>query len=291
METRVVDPSKVEKFRRHLHREWTDADTISAWRKWHAQIAAYTRGATDAILEAAQLKPGMKVLDLASGVGDPALSVARAVAPTGRVTASDLGPGMFSLAQELAAKQGITNLEFREANAEALPFPDQTFDALTCRFAIMLFPDAGKALRESLRVLKPGGRAAFVAFGKREQPFFTTTAAILFKYVPPLPPDPDAPHLFMFGERGRLRREMEHAGFTNVQEEFRTVAAHWEGTAEEYWQQFSEVSAPFRPLIAQLTPETKRAAIAESVSALKKFADGNGMTLPLEIVIGSGTHP
>jgi len=151
------DPTKIEKYRVHAHREWTDAETVAAWRKWHAQIAAFTRGATDAILEAVHIRPGMHVLDLASGVGDPALSLAQAVGPAGRVTATDLGRGMFSLAEELARERGITNLEFREANAEALPFADRSFDAVTCRFAIMLVPDASKVLRESLRVLKPAG--------------------------------------------------------------------------------------------------------------------------------------
>ena len=285
------DPAKIEKYREHEHREWTDADTIAAWRKWHAQIAAFTRGATDAILEAVHVRPGMQVLDLASGVGDPALSLAQAVGPTGRVTASDLGRGMFSLAEEIARKKGITNLEFREANAEALPFADRSFDAVTCRFAIMLVPDASKVLRESLRVLKPGGRAAYVAFGTREQPFFFTTAAVLLKHVGAPPADPDVPNLFMFGERDRLRRLIEAAGFSDAREQVRTISARWNGSAEEYWRQFSEVAAPFRPLIAKLTPESKRAVIAESVAALKKFSDDKGLTLPLEIVIGSGTRP
>lgn len=284
------DPAKVEKIRQRLRQEWTDADTIAAWRKWHRHLASYTRGATDAILEAAQVTPGMNVLDLASGVGDPALSLAKAVAPSGHVTASDLGPGMFSLAQELAAKEGITNLEFRQANAEALPFPDRSYDVVTCRFALMLFPDTGKALRECLRVLKPGGRGAFVVFGTREQPFFTCTVGILLKYVQAPPLDPDAPHLFMFGERGRMQREMEAAGFVNVREEVRSVPAHWEGTAEEYWQQFSEVAAPYRALLAQLTPQSRPAMMAESIAALKKYSDGNGFTLPIEIVIGSGNR-
>ena len=191
----------------------------------------------------------------------------------------------------MAAKKGITNLEFREANVEALPFPNGSFDVVTCRFALMLFPDTGKALRESLRVLRPGGRAAFVAFGTREQPFTTTTAAILFKYAQPPKPDPDAPHLHMFGERDRMRREMEAAGFTNVREEVRTVPARWDGTAEAYWQQFTEVAAPFRAMIAQLTPQTRPAVMAESIAALNKFSDGNGITLPLEIVVGSGNCP
>jgi SAM-dependent methyltransferase len=291
MATSTPDPAKIETYREHAHRQWTEDETVAAWRKWHAQIAAFTRGATDAILEAAHLRPGMHVLDLASGVGDPALTAAERVAPSGRVTASDLGRGMFSLAEELARQRGITNLEFRQANAEALPFPDRSFDAVTCRFAIMLVPDAAKVLRESLRVLKPGGRAAFVAFGKREQPWFTTTAGIVFKHAGAPPPDPDLPNLFMFGERDRLRRLIEGAGFADAREEVRTLRARWEGSAEKYWEQFTEVSAPFRPILAKLSPESRRAVMAESIAALSKFADGNGLTIPLEIVVGSGTRP
>jgi ubiquinone/menaquinone biosynthesis C-methylase UbiE len=222
-------PTKIQKFREHLHQEWTGEKTVAAWRKWHLQIAAFTRGATEAILEAARLRPGMRVLDLACGVGDPALSIAEEVVPSGHVTASDLGPGMMSLAEELARKKGLTNIEFREANAESLPFADASYDVITCRFGIMFFPDLPKALRECLRVLKPGGRAAFVAWGKMAQPFFTTTAGILLKHLPapPPPPDPDAPSLFMFGERDRLRRALEAAGFSNVHEEARIVPGRW----------------------------------------------------------------
>jgi SAM-dependent methyltransferase len=287
------DPAKIQKFREHLHQEWTGDRTVAAWRKWHAQIAAFTRGATDAILEAAQLRSGMRVLDLASGVGDPALSLAREVAPSGQVTATDLGPGMISLAEELARKKSITNIEFHEASAESLPFADKSYDVLTCRFGVMFFPDLPKALRECYRVLKPGGRAAFVAWGKKEQPFFTTTAGIVLKHVPvpPPPPDPDAPSLFMFGDRDRLRRALEAAGFSNVHEEDRIVAGRWASSVEEYWEQFTEVAAPFRPLIDQLTPEKKVQAQAEVLAALKKFWNGKELNMPLEIVIGTGIRP
>src|SRR5439155_17125048 len=109
--------------------------------------------------------PGILALHLASGARDPALSIATELAPPGRVPATDLGPGMMSLAGELARKKGLTNIDFREANAESLPFADKSYDVLTCRFGVMFFPDLPKALRECFRVLKPLGRAAFVAWG------------------------------------------------------------------------------------------------------------------------------
>src|SRR5467141_1496541 len=287
------DPAKIQKFREVLHQEWTGDRTVAARRKWDARIATFTRGATEAILEGAHLRPGMRVLDLASGVGDPALSIAEEVGSSGRATATDLGPGMMSLAEELARKRGLTNIEFREASAEALPFPSESYDVLTCRFGIMFFPDLPKALRECLRVLKPGGRAAFVAWGKKEQPFFTTTADIILKRVPvpPPPPDPDGPSLFMFGERDRLRRALVSAGFSNVHEQDRIIPGRWAGSVEEYWEQFTEVAAPFRPLLDQLSPEQRGQARAESLLAVKKFWDGHEINLPLEIVIGSALRP
>jgi ubiquinone/menaquinone biosynthesis C-methylase UbiE len=287
------DPAKIHMFRENLREEWTDKKTVAAWRKWHAHIAAFSRGATDALLESAQLRPGMRVLDLASGVGDPALSIAAVVGPSGRVTASDMGPGMILLAEELAHKKRLANIEFREANAESLPFADASYDVLTCRFGIMFFPDLAKALRECLRVLKPSGRAAFVAWGKREQPFFASTAGILLKHVPvpPPPPDPDAPNVTMFGESNRLRHALEAAGFTAVHEEARIVPGKWAGSLEDFWVQFSEIAAPFRPLIEQLTPEKKAHAVAEILAALKKFWNGKEMVMPLEIVIGAGVRP
>jgi len=284
------DPAKLERFREKLREEWTDQQTVAAWRKWQAQLSAFTHAATDAVLEAAKLRPGMRVLDLASGVGDPALAVAEAVGPSGHVTATDLGPGMIGLAEELARARGLRNIDFRVANVEALPFPDQYFDVVTCRFGVMFFPNQVKAFQECRRVLKPGGRVAFVVWGSREQAFLSTTVGILMKYVEVPPPDPEAPHAFMFGQRGLLESRLKAGGFADVKEEVRTVQGRWTGSPEEYWHQFTEVAAPFRPLIAKLTPETRGKAESEIIAGLRKLSDGKTLTMALEIVIGTGVR-
>lgn len=285
------DAAKIQGFRDQLQREWTSAETVNAWIKWHKQLADFTVPVTAALLAAAQLRPGMRVLDLASGVGDPALSEAAAVAPGGEVTATDLNAAMLAFIEAQARQRHITNIHFRQASVESLPFPDATFDAITCRFGIMFFPDLNQSLRECLRVLKAKSRVTFVAWGRREQAFFATTGGILMKFVDLPKPDPDAPNIAMFGERGRMRAALESAGFVNAAEEHRTVEGRWKGTAEEYWQQFSEVAAPFRVLLHQLTPEIKSQAVHAIKSALTNFQQGPELVLPLEIVIGTATKP
>src|SRR5882762_5026574 len=117
--TPTPTPEKIEQLRRQLKNDWTREETVAAWRKWQKEIAAFTRGATEALLEEADIQPGQSILDLASGVGDPALTIASKVGPSGRVIATDVGMGMMSLAAELAAKQNLRNIQFQESAAES----------------------------------------------------------------------------------------------------------------------------------------------------------------------------
>jgi hypothetical protein len=110
------------------------------------------------------------------------------------------------------------------------------------------------------------------------------------KHVELPKPDPDAPNIAMFGEADRLRRALESAGFAEAREEVRTVEGRWQGSVDEYWEQFREVAAPFRVILEKLSPESKVRAIDEIKSALRKFQSGAELILPLEIVIGSGVR-
>src|SRR5436190_1636860 len=161
--------SDTAKFEAKVRSEWMDDQTAAAWRRWHDKSVRFWQEFTDAILAAARLEPGHRVLDLASGTGDPAIDVARRVGPAGRVVATDIAPQMLTIARENVTRAGLHNVEFEVVDAHTLPFADATFDRVTCRLGVMFFWDCERALREIKRVLKPGGMAAFIAWGPVEQ--------------------------------------------------------------------------------------------------------------------------
>ena len=108
---------------------------------------------TDAIVQACGAGPGTRALDVACGSGEPTLALAQAVLPGGTVVASDLVPDYLEAVLKSAADLGLTNVSVQQADAENLPFPDESFDAVTCRLGVMFMADAEQALREMRRVL------------------------------------------------------------------------------------------------------------------------------------------
>jgi ubiquinone/menaquinone biosynthesis C-methylase UbiE len=283
------DVAQVERIKEQIRRDWSRR--AAAWRKWNPQFMAMSRAATEAIIQAAHLTAGMQVLDLASGTGEPALALAEAVGSHGHVTATDLVPEMLMITEEVARQRGLTNLTCTPADAEALPFPAQRFDVVTCRFAIMTFPNVGQALRDIRRVLKPGGRATFVAWGPMEQnPFFTTTVGVFMQHVQPLPPPPGTPSPFAFAKSGTLSAALREAGFTQVQEETRTIAWRFPGPASQCWEFIREAITPpaFRRFFDALAPDQYTQVISEVLQAIGRYDDGQQVNFSAVIVIGTG---
>ena len=205
----------IPNYKEMVRQEWTGAAPL--WQKWNHKLVISTRAATELVVQGARVVSGMKVLDLASGTGEPALSLAHAVGPRGRLTATDLVPQMLEAARQNAAAQGLDNIEFRLADAESLPFGDGEFDRVTCRFGIMFFLDVPKTLAEIRRVLKPGGRVCFAVFGSLEEnPLFAVSLGPFLKRVKMPPPPPDAPHIFRFADETKLANALSSAGFRDV---------------------------------------------------------------------------
>ncbi len=193
------------------------------WRRrgkhWNAQadvIADMAERMNRPLIEAADIRAGQDVLDLASGAGEPALAIAREVGARGFVTATDLVEEMLAGCRRRAAAAGLANIAFDLVDMQDMPFDDARFDRVTCRFGIMFVPDPLLALREVQRVLRPGGRAAFMVWGPREQnSFFDIMAgagATVFGDDPLL--DFSVP--FRFAEPGLLAKCFEQAGFKQV---------------------------------------------------------------------------
>jgi enediyne biosynthesis protein CalE5 len=278
------DPAQVKE---GVRQEWVNNSI--GWRKWYPQFAIQSRAATEAIVEAAQVRPGMRVLDLASGTGEPALTLAAAVAPDGHVTATDLVPEMLATAEEVARERGLDNISFKQADAEDLPFPDESFDVVTCRFGVMFFPDPARALREVRRVLKPDGRVALLAWGPREQnPYVSAAADVLSKRVQLPPPAPDAPQPFRFAEPGALAAQLEAAGFRQVREERRAIPWPWPGTVEQFWEAIREFGPTVRRLLAEMPPEQVEEAEAEVFEAIGRYYDGRQVNFPALVVLVTG---
>jgi SAM-dependent methyltransferase len=277
------------RFHDAIRHEWTDDVNVNAWRKWSRPMSIQTRAATDSIIRAAQVTPGMDVLDIASGTGEPALTLAETA---GRVTATDLGPQMLLCAEENARARGVGNVTFTHADVHDLPFGDASFDRVTCRFGIMYFANVDRALGEIRRVLRPDGRAALLAWGSPDQPFITATVNILFANLPtpPPPPEPDAPTPFRFAQPGSLTAVLERAGFRGIDEQHIESPLPWPGPAEELCKHFFEVAAPFRPILESFGAAQRQEVFAQVIAALRRYEKHGRIEMNAKLVVASAVR-
>jgi ubiquinone/menaquinone biosynthesis C-methylase UbiE len=277
------------KFESKVRAEWMDEATAGAWRRWHDKSVVFWSDFTDALIGVSDLKPGHRVLDLASGTGDPAIAIAGRVGPSGVVTVTDLAPQMIEIARTNAAKAGLSNLSFEVVDAHSMPYAEAQFDRVTCRLGVMFFWDCRRALAEIRRVLKPGGIASFVAWGRLDENEYMMAAMAPFKKrrAPPEAPA-GAPTPYRFGEAGSLSGELIAAGFSQVSENTNQVRMKWPGPPEELWTRLYEVSAPMRPYFNSFSPEVRAEAIVESTANLSSYYDGREVSTRVSIVVAAG---
>lgn len=267
---------------------WGSQFRLVASEKWKAKSAAMGTPVTEALVEYARPEPRMRVLDLASGTGEPAITLATRVGEHGNVTALDLSGDLLAIAEKRARARGLNNISLHQADAHSLPFPDDHFDLATSRFGVMFFRDVEGALRQLRRVLRPGARACFLAWGSFDQPYWRSMMGVVHRHVGGPLLQPGGPDPFRFSEPGSLSKVLKDAGFSEVEEETKTVPWSWPGTVEEVWEQAQAVAVPFRPMLERVPAERWPEIHAEVHKETGKYYDGEKIAFGASVVFASG---
>jgi len=266
-------------------KDWDRAAT--SWRKYDESLRQSSAPLTRRMLELADIQPGHRVLDIASGTGEPGLPAAEIVGPSGSVLLTDQSPEMLAVAREKARAEGLQNVDFLVCDAEQLELEPASFDAALCRGALPLMPDPPAVLRIAYAALKPGGRIALTAGGRPEaNPYFTVPYLVLRKYTTLPRYERGAPGPLYFADPDRLHAALADAGFRElhfesmelVPMEFENGRAYW-----EYSREFTGLAA----VLAQI-PADQHEKIAEEVAAVATGGDSEStVTLKSELVVGS----
>jgi SAM-dependent methyltransferase len=272
-------------------------DAISSWRtsapfweKYREVIRQMFAPVTQALVEDGLIGGGHDVLDIATGPGEPAMTIAALVGPEGKVFGIDPAPEMVEAARRAAVRLGFRNAQFDVSSADRLPFPADTFDAVVSRFGVMFFPSPVDAVREMSRVLKPGRRLALAVWNSAEKnPFFYTLQRVIERFVDSPPLAPDAPDAFRFAVPGKLRDVLSDAGTSAPSERLLRFDIQAPISVEDFWTLRSEMSEKLRATLATLSSEQRTEVKHQGLEALGAYSIDRGMRFPAEVLVVSGT--
>jgi SAM-dependent methyltransferase len=267
--------------------QWQQA--ADAWQRWDPTLQTWLSPATRLMLEMARIQPGQRVLDVAAGAGEPALTIAERVGPNGYVLATDISPNILALGARAARERGLENLHTREMDGEDLDLPDESVDAVTSRLGLIYFPDQQRALSEMRRVLKPGGRVAAIVYTTPDRnQFFSIPVSIIRNRAHLPPPLAGQPGPFSLGGEGVLDDALRRAGFRNV--ETRAVPSPLRmSTAAECVRFERESFGALHQMLSGLPEPEREAAWAEIATELGRFEGPSGFEGPCELLVGVGT--
>jgi enediyne biosynthesis protein CalE5 len=279
-------PEQVIDSQRH---DWNRV--AGGWEKWDRFFDEQMAFLNHRLVADARLRSGMRVLDLGSGTGYPALLGAQTVGPSGSVIGLDLAEQMLAVARRKATALGLANVTFRTSDVTALPFDANSFDAVTSRFCLMFLPDITKAAAEIARVLRAGSWIAAAVWSAPEKnPSISLSMEAIKKVVELPPPDPTAPGIFRLAKPGDLAGMLLQTGLVDViDQEF---LADWSyASADEYYTSLMEIAAPVQNLMATLSANQIQEVRRLITQAAIPFQRGNRITFSIAVRMVAARKP
>ena len=252
-----------------------------AWEKWDRFFDEQMAFLNHRLIADARIHAGMKVLDLGSGTGYPALLTAQTVGSSGSVLGIDIAEHMLDVARRKAKRLGLQNVSFKVGDVTTLPFESNSFEAITSRFCLMFLPDIPKAVIEITRVLRPGGWIASAVWASPENnPSFGLSMAAIKQVIELPPPDPAAPGIFRLARPGELAGMFQQAGLVDVADQ--EFPAEWSyASAEEYYSSLMDLAAPVQNLMATLSNRQKQDVKRLILESASKFRRGDRIAFPI----------
>lgn len=267
--------------------QWSESAPY--WEKHREIIREMFAPVTQALIEDAEIAHRRTVLDVATGPGEPALTIAGLIGYEGKVVGTDPVPEMVEAARREAHRRGLRNASFEVAFADSLPFPANIFETVVSRFGVMFFASPVDSIRECLRVLKPGGKLAMAVWHFADKnPFHYVVAQLVERYVESPPPVPDSPDAFRFASPGKLHAIFSEAGVAATSERLLQFSIRAAISVESFWTLRSEMSEKLRTKLAAFSKQQAAELKRDVIEALGPYSSNRGLSFPAEVLIVSG---
>ena len=285
MEPKAIDPVD---FREAQHKNW-DAAAVG-WMQWSEFNDRADGHISERLVELAEVRSGSRVLDVAAGYGEPALTAARKAGPEGRVVATDISAEMLAFGLQRAAAAGLGNVEFVQSDACGLEFPPASFDAAVSRWGIIFEPDAEAAAGRIRGFLKPGARMAISSWGEPDQvPFLSLPMRTTRERFNVPPPPAGTPGPLSRPTPAALGGLLEGGGFSNVTVEQAEVIFEF-ASPERFTAYVRAISAPIRAMIEQHAGEAQEEAWdAITQAAADAWGDSKPLSVSNVVLLASAT--
>ncbi len=265
-----IDPSQ---FKQGQRESW---DSVAAeWQRWWKTTEAAAEIVSRRLIELAEIKQNSKVLDIATGIGEPAITAAKKVGNSGHVLATDISPQMLSIAKQRAISLGLQDvIEFKEGDTETISLLDSSFDAALCRFGLMFLPNLGAGLSNIYKSLREGGIFATAVLASPDKvPFISLALNTALKEMNSPPPSINTPGPFSLSDENLLNDSFIKSGFEDITIERLDMIFDFD-SAEEYTNFVCETVAPIQTILSNQSHD-KRKGILRAITdeAANRYAN------------------